>query len=76
MRLKHTRFTALDMVAIDQHHRYKIDAIAMRALGRGPTDTISGVNAKLMRFDEPLFCSLPLGGRAGEGVSARRSRVA
>ena len=52
--IENARFAALHALTIHQYHRNEIHAIAMCAFGRWATDTLVGVDTKLMRFDEPF----------------------
>ena len=58
MRIKHTRFTALDALTIDKNDGHEIHAIAMRALGRRAANTLGSVDSKLMRLNEPTWLRL------------------
>jgi len=53
--IKDTRFTAFDAVAANQQDNDKINTIAVRPLWRRASDAAGGVDAKLVRLDEPLF---------------------
>src|SRR5258706_28151 len=45
---------ATEVVALwDENHRHEIHSIAMRALGRRTADARGGVDAELVRLDEP-----------------------
>jgi hypothetical protein len=54
MCIKHTRFTALNAAASNQHHDDKINTIAMCAFRRGTPNSTSRVNAELVRLYKPL----------------------
>jgi hypothetical protein len=47
------RLAALDARAADAHDGDEVDAVAVRAFGSRPADAVGGVDAELMRFDEP-----------------------
>ena len=61
MGIKDARFTSFDAAATNQQHDNKINAITVRTLRRRPAHTACGVNAKLVRFNEPLLDRLDLG---------------
>ena len=56
--------------AVDQHDGDEVDAVAMRAFGRRPADAVGGVDAELVRLDEPGLRALDAARRA------RRTRAA
>ena len=54
------RLAALDPFAAHQDDRDEVDTVAVRALGRRPADAVGGVDAELMRLDEPGLSALQL----------------
>ena len=69
--LEHARLAALDAFARDKEHRDQVHAVAVRALGRGPADAAFGVDAELVRFDEPGPWTLEGGAHAPEPEQQR-----
>ena len=48
-------FTPANIPATDEDHGDEIDPVTVSAFRRGTADAVRGVDAELMRFDEPLF---------------------
>lgn len=61
MGVKDARLATFDATATNQQHDDKINPVTVRALRRRPAHTAGGVNAKLVRLNEPLFHRLDLG---------------
>ena len=55
IRRGHASLSTTDPTAPHEYDCDKIDTIPMGALGRGSTDPVRRINAKLMCFDEPVF---------------------
>jgi hypothetical protein len=53
LRFEHPGLTALDALPLDQEHRHQVDTVAVRTFRRGSPDATLGVDAELVRFDEP-----------------------
>src|SRR5262245_17510110 len=51
VRFEYARLAAAHADAVDKNHRDEVDAIAVRTLGRRPTDAFLGVDPELMRLD-------------------------
>ena len=53
--LEHPRLAAANVVPGDEDHRDEVDPVAVGALGRRPADPVGGVDAELVRLDEPAL---------------------
>lgn len=51
--VKHVRFSAIDRLLVHHEHGDHVHTVAVRTFRRGPTDTIGGIDAKLVHLDLP-----------------------
>src|SRR5664279_475216 len=74
--IEHAGLATLDALAPDQHHGDEVDAVAVRAFGRGPADAVGGVDAELVRFRVPeLLASHRRSDRSHGAEDPRPDRV-
>ena len=53
--IKDTGFTAFYVLAVHHENSHEIDAVSVRSLRRWSSDAVACIDAKLMRFNAPLF---------------------
>src|SRR6266478_204842 len=51
--IKHVRFTTANSASLDEDHGNEVHSVPVRSFGRRTPDAARGVNAELMRLDEP-----------------------